>query len=86
MLFLLRCIQLQQLPAPSLVGATKYSLPCLDTIEEVSEEDFCIICHMSVWRNPPQNDVVAAGWRKHSVDLRSFEMGGLVNFLCFVDF
>lgn len=64
------CIQLQQQPAPRLMGDTKYSLPCLDTIEKVSEEDFCIICHMSMWKSLPQN--VPGRWRNDFVDLRSF--------------
>lgn len=84
--FLPFCIQLQQQPAPRLLGATKYSLPCLDTIEKVSEEDFCIICHMSMWKSLLQNDVVPGRWRKDFVDLRSFLNGRSCDFFMLYGF
>lgn len=53
-LFLPCCIQLQQQLAPNQAGATKYSLACLDAVEEVSEEDFCVVHHISIRKNLPQ--------------------------------
>lgn len=59
------------------MGAT---LPCLDTIEKVSEEDFCIICYMSMWKSVPKKEVAPGRWRKDFVDLRSFLNGRSCDF------